>query len=208
MLDFLQVVVAFPRCGRSSREERVVSPPAASPLTSPADSSRIGGLRWSAASALLAGGALAFMATFVPLGRATYPAASGEPASTSLSIPGQDLATAVRVNLRAPNGGIIGTLFWAFALWGVPLYLAALGGALLLIRRWTPAPRVWAVALILVELGAGFTIVSMWGYLNPIFGSQGATRALEYGPGVSLIGYLCALAGTIGLPFLARRSRR
>ena len=185
-----------------------MSPPAASPLTSPSGSPRSGGLRWFAASVLLVGGALAFIATFLPLGRATYPAASGEPASTSFSIPGQDLARVVAVNLSAPNGGIIGTLFWAFALWGVPLFLAAVGGALLLARRWTPAPRVWAVGLILVELGAGFTIVSIWGYLNPILGSQGATRTLEYGPGVSLFGYLCALAGTICLPFLARRSRR
>jgi hypothetical protein len=170
--------------------------------------SPIGRLRWFAAGALLLGGGLAFIATFLPLGQTTYPAASGQPASTSLSIPGQDLTKAVEVNFSARSGGILDTVFWAFTLWGVPLFLAALGGALLLARRWTPAPRVWAAALVLIELGAGFTLVSTWVYLNITIGTGGAIRSLEHGPGVSLFGYVCALAGTIALPFFARRSRR
>jgi hypothetical protein len=185
-----------------------VSLPAASPPASPPVSSRMRAPRWFAAGALLVGGALAFIASFLPLGRATSPGSGGNPTSTSFRIPAHELATVVGVNVQVPNGGIVGTSFWAFSLWGAPVMLAALGGALLLARRWTPAPRVRVVGVILVAVGAGFTVLSCWGYLYPVFGSQGATRTLEYGPGVALFGYLCALAGMIWLPVLPRRSRR
>jgi hypothetical protein len=185
-----------------------VSLPAASPPTLPSGSARIRVPRWFAANALLVGGALAFIASFLPLGQTTDLASGGSPASTSFWIPAQELVTVVGFNAQAPDEGIVGTSLWAFTLWGAPVMLAALGGTLLLARRWTPAARVRVVGVILVAVGAGFTVLSCWGYLNPFFGSQGATRTLEYGPGVALLGYLCAQAGTIWLPVLPRRSRR
>ena len=100
-----------------------------------------------------------------------------------------------------------GTGFWAFWLWGAPLILAALGAAALLSRRWTPAARTRVLGVFLVAFGVDLTLVSCVGYLDPIFGSQGATRTLAYGPAVTLLGYLGALVGTIWLTAPADRSR-
>src|SRR5690349_22463600 len=91
-----------------------------------------------AAGVLLAGGALAFAATFLPLGYATYRATAGEIAGTTTFIPAQNLTVAIQFNVRYPQESDIGgTCFWAFVLWGAPLILAAAGLILLLARRWT-----------------------------------------------------------------------
>ncbi len=164
--------------------------------------------RWVAASVLLVGGMLAFAASFLPFGQAAYPATDGYPASAVIRLPAQDLARAIDDVVRAPyTHSVGGTGFWAFWLWGAPLILAALGAAALLSRRWTPAARTRVLGVFLVAFGVDLTLVSCVGYLDPIFGSQGATRTLAYGPAVTLLGYLGALVGTIWLTAPADRSR-
>jgi hypothetical protein len=157
--------------------------------------------RRAAASALFAGGALAFAATFLPLGFATYPATPGEIAAPIYTVPAQDLITVIQFNLLSPGeSSIIGTCTWAFLVWGAPLILAASGLVLLLARRWRPRRRVWIVALIVALLGAGFMLVSCQFYVYPFFGLQGATaHTLTYGAGLSLLGYLAVLVGVIWL---------
>src|SRR5690349_1501054 len=124
--------------------------------------------RQIAACVLLAGGALAFAATFLPLGYATYPATSGEIATTTVEIPAQTLITVIQFNLRYPgNSSIIGTCTWAFLLWGAPLVLAAIGLVSLLAGRWRPRLRVWIVALIMALVGAGYVLVSCQFYVYP-----------------------------------------
>ncbi|HEY7339813.1 MAG TPA: hypothetical protein VH591_02935 [Ktedonobacterales bacterium] len=157
--------------------------------------------RWIAASVLLAGGALAFAATFLPLGYATYPADYGEIATTTFEIPAQNLITVIQFNLRSPGeSSIIGTCAWMFLLWGAPLILAAAGLGLLLADRWRPRLRVWFVALIVALVGAGYVLVSCQFYVYPFFGLQGATaHTLTYGADLSFLGYLAALVGVIWL---------
>lgn len=171
-------------------------------MSSTSGVSGVSGLpRRVAASVLFAGGAVAFAATFLPLGYATYPATYGEIARDTTFIPAQNLMVAIQFNVQYPRESDIGgTSFWAFVLWGAPLILAAAGLALLLARRWTPRLRVWIVALILLLLGAGYVLVSCNFYVYPFFGLQGATaHTLTYGAGLSLLGYLAALAGVIWL---------
>lgn len=166
---------------------------------------------WIAAAALFTGGAIAFSATFLPLGQAAYFATAHDPATTVAEIPAQDLITTIQFNARYPQESSIGgTCFWGIALWGAPLILATIGLTLLIARRWTPRPRMWIVSLILLLLvlllGAGYVIVSSAFYLTPFFGRQGAVRTLEYGAAISLLGYFVTLVGVIWLAF--QRTRR
>jgi len=77
----------------------------------------------------------------------------------------------------------------------------------LLNRRWTPGAFARILAPLLTLLGLGFTIVSCYGYMNPIFGSQGATRSLADGAFVTIAGYIIALVGVIALPATATKTR-
>jgi hypothetical protein len=153
-----------------------------------------------AAGVLSAGGALAFAATFLPLGYATYPATYGAATATT-EIPAQNLIRVIQFNVRYPQeSSFIGTCFWAFLLWGAPLILAAAGLVRLLARRWIPRLRVWIATLIVALLGGGYVLVSCNFYVYPFFGLQGATaHTLTYGAGLSLLGYLAALVGVIWL---------
>jgi hypothetical protein len=157
---------------------------------------------------VLVGGTLAFLASFLPLGYASYPANStySQGATTNATIPAQDLIAAIQFNLRFPQESSIGgTCVWAFLLWGAPLILAAAAVTFLLKPGWFArvGARIIGLVLILlvllVLLGTGYTLVSCQFYLYPFFGLQGATHALAYGAGVALFGYLSALMGIIWL---------
>ncbi len=153
-----------------------------------------------AAVGLLAGGGLALLATFLPLGRADYATGLGDGALTLtiMSIPARDLTTISRFNLQNPDGGIVGTSLSMLILWGVPVALAVIGITLGARPGWRPRGRARAATVALAVVGASYLAVSCWGYLNLAFGT-GATRTLEYGAGVAVLGYLCALAGAIWL---------
>src|SRR5262249_12917410 len=83
--------------------------------------------RGLAAVGLRAGGGLVFLATFLPLGRAVYPATGGDAAVTILSIPARDLVTIWGFNLRQPDAGIISTSIETLLLWGPPAALVGIG---------------------------------------------------------------------------------
>jgi hypothetical protein len=164
-----------------------------------------------AAGALFVGGALAFIATFLPLVYLTYPDTHGR-IDADPEIPAQAFISFLQFYrqdsyLQTPT--IVAMCVWAFLLWGVPLILAIFGLALFVARRWTPGWRLWTVGLILVLLGVGYTVVSCLFFVN----LQGAVvQVITYGTGLTLFGYLIALAGVTWLvlprPRRARVKRR
>ena len=163
--------------------------------------------RAAAAVGLIAGGGLALLATFLPRGQADYAASFGDAALTIVSIPARDLLTIWRFNLQHPDGGIVGTSFSTLIVWGVPIALAMIGTVLLAEPGWSPTWRARVGTMVLAVIGVCFLGLSCLGFLYPLFGSQGATRTLEYGAGVAALGYLCALAGAIGLAMSNREGR-
>ena len=160
--------------------------------------------RWLAAGALIAGGALAVGASFLPLGQAVYPASFGQDAGTIISFPVNDLIYWLADMARSPARFSLSTVIWAFFVWGAPALLVALGLALAMARRWRPRQRVMVAGVALVALGAGYAALMCWAYLHPFFGSNGATRSLLSGPVVSFLGYALALAGALLLPSASR----
>ena len=160
-----------------------------------------------AAGALLAGGLATFVASFLPLGQAMFPAGTYSPEYTVITVPARDLMTTLRYNIQYPDrSSLASTLFWAFLVWGIPLILLTLGGAALAVRRrWPGAPICFAGVLLLL-IGLGYTLISVEFYLDPIFGSEGGTRTLEYGSIVTLAGYLLAFIAIIWLWWLWRRA--
>jgi hypothetical protein len=162
-----------------------------------------------AASVLLIGGAAAFGASFLPFWQAACPATAIDPAVVILHVPAQNIVDIVQDNLRDPaSAGFGNTAFLAFLVWGVPLILVALAVAALLMRRRMPGMLARVLTLLFVIVGLGFTLVSCLGYLNPVFGSQGATRSLSYGAGTQVVGYLDALVDVIWLSATSTRSQR
>lgn len=170
-----------------------------------ATSSASGMTRRIAAGVLLAGGALAFIATFLPLVYVTYPDTHGR-IDGAPQIPAQAyiaLLLFYRQDSYLQTPTIIAMCVWAFLLWGAPLILAIVGLALLVARRWTPGWRLWTVGLILVLVGIGWMVVSCLFFVN----LQGAVvQVITYGTGLTLLGYLIALAGVTWLAL--QRSRR
>ena len=162
--------------------------------------------RFWAAGLLLVGGAVAFVASFLPLGQIAFPAIADEPATTIIEIPGQTLALMVQQTIQAPyRASIEGCLLFA-GFWAAPLLLAAIGVALLVSRQPVRA-RIWVFGLLLILLGAGITALYCVLYLFISHGEVIQPKAtLDYGPAVALSGYLVALVGVIWLAL--RRSRR
>ena len=177
----------------------------ARPLSATSDTPR--SPRWIAAGVLFAGGALTFIATFLPLVYLTYPDTHGR-IDGAPEIPAQiffGIIEFYRQDSYLQTASIIGTCIWAFLLWGVPLILAIFGLALFVARRWTPGWRLWTVSLILVLLGVGYTVVSCLFFVN----LQGAVvQVITYGTGLTLFGYLIALAGVTWLVLLRPRRAR
>jgi hypothetical protein len=206
-------------------------PSPASPSLPPPSSSRIPRRRWLVASALLLGGLLTGVAPFLPWVQFDLFPFAGEPARTYFAVPAQVFAALVYVLVfsvldrgSAPDwSGIAATvalvIFVAFVFWGVPMALAARGAAVLWKRHAVPTPGTWISSLIFVAVGVAGTIFLCWLYLLYLFAGwdttffthpefRRPTLTLEYGLGVSLLGYLCALVGTVWLAFLPRPSRR
>jgi hypothetical protein len=163
-----------------------------------------------AAFALLVGGAVAFVATFLPLATAFDP----DTGWTTLYVPAQDFATELQFNLQNPaTSSLSDTLVLALFMWGIPLVLAALGATLLVARRGMTRARTWAVRLVLVIglvlglIGGGFALLTVEFAVHPFFGSGGRTLTLQYGATVYLCGYGCVLVALIGLLFLPLRAR-
>lgn len=162
--------------------------------------------RFWAAGLLFAGGALAFVASFLPLGQIAFPAIADEPATTIIEIPGQTLVRMVQQTVQAPfRLSIEGCLLFA-GFWAAPLLLAAIGVALLVRRQPVPA-RIWVFGLLLILLGAGVTVLYCALYLFISHGEVIQPKAtLDFGPAVALVGYLVALVGVVWLAL--RRPRR
>jgi hypothetical protein len=128
----------------------------------------------------------------------------GDAALSIVSIPARDLMTIWRVNLQTRDDGIISTGFSTLMMWDVPIALVVTGILLLSSAGWRPTWLARAATVVLAVIGASFLVLSCLGYLYTCFGSQGATRTLEYGAGVAALGYLCALAEAVGLASLGR----
>jgi hypothetical protein len=145
------------------------------------------------------GGAVAFIASFLPLGQIAFPAIADEPATTIVEAPGQTLALMFQQMVQAPYRGTIeGCLLFA-GFWAAPLLLAAIGVALL-VRRQPVRARIWVFGLLLILLGAGITVLYCALYLLFPHGEVIQPKAtLDYGPAVTLLGYLLALVGVIWL---------
>jgi hypothetical protein len=155
--------------------------------------------RWLAADTLSAGGALAFMASFLPLGQTRYPAVADEPATTLVEIPARTLASimGVQANHLYVVSPDVCLLF--VGVWGAPLLLVVIGLSLL-VRRQPLRARVWVSGLLPILLGAGITVLYCAIYLLFPHGEVIQPKAtLAYGPAVALSGYLIALASVIRL---------
>lgn len=159
--------------------------------------------RFWAAGLLFVGGAVAFVASFLPLGQIAFPAVADEPATTIVQIPGQTLALMAQQSIQTPyHLSIEGCLLFA-GFWAAPPLLAALGVAALVRRQ---PGRIGMFGLLLILLGAGVTVLYCALYLFFPHGEVIQPKAtLDYGPAVALLGYLVALAGVIWLAL--RRSR-
>ncbi len=156
-------------------------------------------LRRMAAGLLLAGGVLAFAASFLPLGQIAYPAIADEPVTTFVEVPGQALAIIIQQTAQAPYRLSIDTCLLLVGEWAAPLLLAVIGLSLL-IRRQPVSSRLWVSGLLLILSGAGFTVLYCAIYLLFPHGEVIVPKAtLDYGPAVTLLGYLIALTGVIGL---------
>jgi len=164
--------------------------------------------RFWAAGLLLVGGALAFVASFLPLGQIAFPAIADEPATTIVEIPGQTLALMVQQTVQAPYRlSIEGCLLFA-GFWAAPLLLAAIGAAPL-VRRQPARARVGVFGLLLILLGAGVTALYCALYLFISHGEVIQPKAtLDYGPAVALLGYLLALAGVLWMALQRPRRAR
>ena len=164
------------------------------------------GPRRIAAGLLVAGGVLAFAASFFPLGQLAYPAVADEPATTFVEIPGQTLALVVQQTAQAPYRLGMETCLLFAGVWAAPLLLAAIG-VLLLVSRQPTRARIWVFGLLLILLGAGVTVLYCALYLLFPHGEVIQPKVmLEYGPAVVLSGYLLALVGVIWLA--VQRPRR
>lgn len=165
--------------------------------------SRVRPQRQIGAGALLLSAALTFTASFLPWVRITYTYQGAPAADVTEQSPGQNLVLLL-VHIRhgmpfAPLSLLIEVLL----IWGVPLTLAALSGAALLERHPAPTRSVRVVSLILVVVGVGFTLVSA--YFMATFVLDISERSVDVvGPGVALLGYLCALVGAYSLPAAPR----
>ncbi len=166
------------------------------------------GPRRIAAGLLFVGGALAFVASFLPLGQLAYPAIADEPASTFVEIPGQTLAEIVQQTAQAPYRLSIEACLLFVGIWAAPLLLAAIGVSLL-VRRQPVQTRIWVFGLLLILLGAGVTVLHCVLYLFFSHGEVIQPKAtLDYGPAVALLGYLLALAGVLWLALQRPRRAR
>jgi hypothetical protein len=151
------------------------------------------------AIALLLGGILAAIASFLPWVRSFYPAVADEPASTVFASPGQSLALTVQTSLTAPYRLLsIETPLELLLFWVVPILLAAIGISFLQ-RDRAPKRRTWVGCLILALLGGAWTILFAFLLVSFLgaFSVIRSTNTLEYGPGVGLLGYLCAFVGAL-----------
>lgn len=158
---------------------------------------RYNGILWQAVG-LLAGGALAFAGSFLPLATITTPPTPqySEPGSAFTYIPAQ---SAARIFL-APDTCLI-----SFAIWGAPLVLAALGVWMLLARRVTLRTGTLIAGLLLILLGVMYVLLFSALYLYPRGGVIPSHATLGPGPFVMLAGYLITLFALIEL-FAHRRS--
>jgi hypothetical protein len=172
----------------------------ATPGSSPAS------LVWRlAAFALFVGGALGFVATFLPLATAFDP----DTGLTTLYVPAQDFATLLQFNLQNPaTSSLRDTLGLAFIMWGIPLVLAVLGATLQVARQGMTRARTRAVRLVLVIslllclIGAVFALFTVQFAGNTFLGTGGRTITVQYGATVDLCGYGCALVALVALIWL------
>jgi hypothetical protein len=139
------------------------------------------GKRQIGAPAILLGGILAAIASFLPWVRTYYPAVLDEPASTVFNSPWQSLARPLQISLLV-----------------APIVLAAIGLSVLRHGDMAPRPRVWIASLMLALLGAAWTIpIAMLLYSFAGGFSVSHTNTLEYGPAIALLGYLLAFVGAL-----------
>jgi len=140
------------------------------------------GKRQIGAVAILLGGTLAAIATFLPWVRTFYPAVLDEPASTVFYNPGQSHVRPLQLSLLV-----------------APTLLAANGVSVLRRGDTAPRPRVWIASLMLALLGASWTILIAMHLFSLVggFSVPRHTNTLEAGPALALLGYLCAFVGAL-----------
>jgi hypothetical protein len=140
------------------------------------------GKRQNGAIAILLGGILAAIASFLPSVRTVYPAVLDEPASTVSYSPGQSLVRPLQLSLLV-----------------APIVLAAVGVSVLRRVDTAPRPCVWIASLMLALLGAAWTILIAMLLFSLVggFSVPRHTNTLEAGPALALLGYLCAFVGAL-----------
>jgi hypothetical protein len=183
--------------------------------TQPPRADRGGGPRRLAAVTLLVGGTLTGIAPFIPWIQQTAATVGSTPASTSSRTASEDLIRIIHQTMLAPDspatyGLAIDSSAAAFALWGVPLLLIALGLCILRTQRWVPKPRTHVFFRVLVLFGVTSTLLLVWLYLHIHRTSGVATTAssLGIGPAIALLGDLSALLGIFVLTRVTSTPRR
>ena len=158
-----------------------------------------------AGSLLVVGGALAFLASFLPLGQASFPPVEGDPATTLVTIPARALLEMVQSPTRLLG---LSSLFELIGQWGLPLALAALGLVVLLVPRWRQM-RGHAFVVVLAGLGIIFVLLKCLIFVAFTHLGNLVTPSTSFGigPFIALLGYVCAGVGAVRLP-VAPASRR
>lgn len=145
---------------------------------------------------LLAGAVLAFTASFLPWVRITY---QGAPDANAIQqSPGQNLLLSLDLYRHGTPFDPISLLGEVLFTWGVSLAVAVLAVAVLL-ERHPPTRSARFISLFLAVLGIATTLLAA--YLSAYFVLDISERSPIYvGPGVALLGYLCALVAAFLLP--------
>ena len=167
------------------------------------------GSRRFAALALLIGGLLIGVASFLPWFQRTVAAVGHKPATTTSRTAAQDLVRVIEQTMHAPDNAAtysnaINDGMAAFALWGVPLLLVLFGLSVLLARTWAPRLRTRVFYLLLVGANVAFTLLLVWLYSTTHVDSSAVTFTRQTGPAVALLGDFFALVGILWLARLPR----
>ena len=147
--------------------------------------------------ALLLGGALSFIASFLPFSRITWPGLIYPPATETI-IPAQTLLTSTGLT---PSATLANSVCGALLLLGAPGAIAALGAAALAARRWAAGWLGFAAGFPLVILGIAYTLINAAFALTPTSPTiPGVSHTLDVGAFLMALGNLLALVGIILVP--------
>lgn len=167
------------------------------------------GSRRFAGLALLIGGILIGVASFLPWVQHTVAVVGHKRATITSHTAAQDLLGVIQQTMHAPDsaatyGNAINDGMAAFAMWGVPLLLVLFSLSVLLARTWAPLLRTRLFYLFLVAGNVAFTVLLVWLYTTTHVDGGAVTNTRQIGPAVALLGDFFALVGILWLARLPR----